>query len=342
MKGHQRAWRTCFRTPQHGAFNRYSIPILPIAALLILLTSAVAARAEELLLPLLRSQMGEEASAQKQVVEELRRLPTTQSLELVRINTNALRAASTQLSIPNLSTITLSKSYDNVTDPTNFTWYGTLTGIPGQATLVVHNNNVTGSIQDGATFYRIEPVGNGVHALIKVDRERFPPEAPPILEHREQRGDVPAAVITPHASKSDAPPSACAWSSHPNGPCPVGVLVAYTAAARKGVADIAGLIQLAVAQTNQSFKNSNINIKLYLSDSRDLEYSESGEHKSPEESLSWMTKIVTDFAKNSEVQNWRDTSGADVSGTDHRQGPQLLWSGLSRAQRVDGLRGGVL
>lgn len=85
MKGHQRAWRTCFRTPQHGAFNRYSIPILPIAALLILLTSAVAARAEELLLPLLRSQMGEEASAQKQVVEELRRLPTTQSLELVRM-----------------------------------------------------------------------------------------------------------------------------------------------------------------------------------------------------------------------------------------------------------------
>lgn len=174
MKEHQRAWRTSFRTPQHGAFNRYSIPILPIAALLILLTSAVAARAEELLLPLLRSQMGEEASAQKQVVEELRRLPTTQSLELVQINTNALRAASTQLSIPNLSTITLSKSYDNVTDPTNFTWYGTLTGIPGQATLVVHNNNVTGSIQDGATFYRIEPVGNGVHALIKVDRERFP------------------------------------------------------------------------------------------------------------------------------------------------------------------------
>ena len=87
MKEHQRAWRTSFRTPQHGAFNRYSIPILPIAALLILLTSAVAARAEELLLPLLRSQMGEEASAQKQVVEELRRLPTTQSLELVRINT---------------------------------------------------------------------------------------------------------------------------------------------------------------------------------------------------------------------------------------------------------------
>jgi hypothetical protein len=263
MKGHQRAWRTSFRTPQHGAFNRYSIPILPIAALLILLTSAVAARAEELLLPLLRNQMGEEASAQKQVVEELRRLPTTQSLELVRINTNALRAASTQLSIPNLSTITLSKSYDNV----------------------------TGSIQDGATFYRIEPVGNGVHALIKVDRERFPPEAPSILEHREQRGDVPAAVITPHASKSDAPPSACASSSQPNGPCPVGVLVAYTAAARKGAEDIAGLIQLAVAQTNQSFKNSNINIKLYLSDSRDLEYSESGKHESPEESLSWMTKI---------------------------------------------------
>ena len=67
-----------------------------------------------------------------------------------------------------------------------------------------------------------------------------------------------------------------------------------------------------MAQTNQSFKNSNINIKLYLSDSRDLEYSESGEHKNPEESLSWMTKIVTDFAKNSEVQNRRDTSGADV------------------------------
>ena len=179
-----------------------------------------------------------------------------------------------------------------------------------------------------------------MHALIKVDRERFPPEAPPILEHREQRGDVPAAVITPHASKSDAPPSACAWSSHPNGPCPVGVLVAYTAAARKGVADIAGLIQLAVAQTNQSFKNSNINIKLYLSDSRDLRIPNPERTKSPEESLSWMTKIVTDFAKTARCRIGGHT-GADVAGPSIDKDPNFCGLGY-RAERVDGLRGGVL
>ena len=60
---------------------------------------------------------------------------------------------------------------------------------------MVHDGNITGSIQDQDTLYRIEPVGNGVHALIKVD-QAVPPEHPPSFQQKERRGDIQAPPTT--------------------------------------------------------------------------------------------------------------------------------------------------
>ena len=156
---------------------------------------------------------------------------------------------------------------------------------------MVRNGNIMGSIQDQGTLYRIEPVGNGVHALIKVDQGRFPPEHPPSFQQQERRGDIRAP-----GGMNDAARDAL--------PVGIDVLVAYTTAARSAVADINATIQLAVAEANQSYINSGINIKLTLVDSFEVAYSESGKT---------FETILADFVANPTVQNRRNSSGADLA-----------------------------
>src|ERR1700730_18044370 len=156
---------------------------------------ASAAEAQELITPIPSIQL-RPTTDQSQAIEKIRQRPTSQSMDLVRVNVDALRGDTTRLSIPNTPALTLSKRSEDIRSPNDFTWYGTLSGVPGQATLVVHDGNITGSIQDQGTLYRIEPVGNGVHALIKVDQGRFPPEHPPSFQERERRGDIRGTTAT--------------------------------------------------------------------------------------------------------------------------------------------------
>jgi hypothetical protein len=258
---------------------------------LLFLTGASVAQGQELFTAIPSNQLRDATPAQTEAIERLRQRPTTQSLDLVQANVNALRGDTTQLSIPNSPLRTLSKRSEDIRSASDFTWHGTLSDVPGQATLVVHDGNITGSIQDQGTLYRIEPIGNGVHALIKVDQGRFPPEHPPSFQQKERRGDIQAPTTTRDPSRND-------------GPVGIDVLVAYTAAARTAVGDINATIQLAVAEANQSYVNSGINIKLALVDSFEVSYSETGKS---------FDTILADFVANATVQTRRDNSGADLA-----------------------------
>jgi hypothetical protein len=265
--------------------------VLLAISILLLLSAEAMAQIPELLTPVPANRLLAATPDQNQAIEKLRQRPTTQSLDLVQVDVGALRGDSMLLSIPNAPAVTLSKRSEDVRSPSDFTYYGALSGVPGQATLVVHDGNITGSIQDQGTLYRIEPVGNGVHALIKVDQRRFPPEHPPSFEEKERRGDIQAPPTTQDLATSDAPVG-------------IDVLVAYTTGARNAVSDINATIQLAVAEVNQSYLNSGINIKLRLVDSFEVGYSETGKT---------FRQILADFVANPTAQNRRNNSGADLA-----------------------------
>jgi len=267
----------------------WPVTLLSVLCTLLFLTSGAMAQAQELFTGAAR--LSEATPAQTQAIEKLRQRATTQSLDLVNVNIGALRGDATRFSIPNVPPFTMSKRNEDVRGPNDFTWYGTLTGLPGQATLVVRDGNITGSIQAESGLYRIEPVGNTMHALIKVDRSRFPPEHPPSMRQIERRGDI----------RLPAPLQDAGTRATPVG---IDVLVAYTTAARNAVADINATIQLAVAETNQSYVNSNINIKLTLVDSFEVAYSEAGKS---------FDTILSDFVANATVQSRRNSSGADLA-----------------------------
>ncbi|MEX6506703.1 M12 family metallo-peptidase [Jiella sp. M17.18] len=224
-------------------------------------------------------------------VAALRAQPTTQSLELVRINVDALRGDAVSLTMPGQKTVTLSRRSMETTGNNAFIWTGSLSAVPGTATLVMRDGNVTGTVQDGLDTYRIESVGDGLHALIKLDTSRFPPEEPPSFRAKEQerRGDVMPLGLP--AERQD-------------GPVGIDVMVAYTPAAKAAVADIIATIQLAVAEANQSYVNSGVNVKLKLVDTFQVNESEAGKS---------YDQILADFVANSDAKNHHASSGADLS-----------------------------
>lgn len=234
--------------------------------------------------------------SQARRIEQIRRQPTTDSLTIVRIDASALDGAGVRIQVGRLRSIDVDRTSTEVRSDTDFTWSGGLVGVQGNAILVAHDGNVTGSVRDGLDLYKIEPLGRGLHAIVKIDPSRFPPEHPPSFHETERHSPV---AIDP-ASMTDPGDDAIRTMA----PQVIDVLVAYTPAARSAVGDIRATIQLAMAETNQSYANSGVNIQLRLVDNFEVSYSESGK--------SYET-ILNDFAHMPTVLDRRDGSGADMS-----------------------------
>src|SRR5574341_1835846 len=114
-----------------------------------------------------------------QVLEYLKQLPTTKSFDLVRLNLDALQQPTVELNLRSDVRSTASMRKIDKRSETQFTWYGQLTDIPGDAILVVHGDAVEGTIRRGTDLYKVQSVGGGVYAVIQVDESKFPPEEPP-------------------------------------------------------------------------------------------------------------------------------------------------------------------
>jgi hypothetical protein len=250
---------------------------------------------QDLLTPIPNNQLVDATPAQSQSLEKLRRMPTTQTLNLVRINQAVLGGNRLRVSLPGDGAIDLARIGGERRNEREFSWLGRIIGTQGgSATLIVRNGEVTGSINSPRGLYRISSIGGGLHALVKVDIKKLPPEEPPSFHQKEhQRSHTGGTLdLGDQPSKSDS------------GPTQIDVLVAYTPAAKAAVSNIDATIALAIAEANQSYGNSNINIHLNLVDSFQVTYTESGKT---------FDKILSDFVGMTDVNQRRDQSAADLS-----------------------------
>ena len=263
-----------------------------IVVLLAFFTLSASAQPMPLFVPLSARDAADANPTRDAVVSKIRARPTTGVLTLGRLNVGALDAAGLSIALPDNRQASVNRSASDRIAPNATAWSGNVSGAAGQATLIVKDGNVTGTLRIDGDLYRVEPVGDGVHALFKVDEGRFPPEHPPSFQQIEKRPLPPAA---PASNRSDAKPA--------DGPVGLDVLVAYTSSASGAVTDIATTIQLAVAEANQSYVNSGINIKLNLVDTMAVTYAEAGKS---------FDTILADFVAMQPVRDRRDSSGADL------------------------------
>jgi peptidyl-Asp metalloendopeptidase len=221
----------------------------------------------------------------------LRNLPTTQDIQLVRVNTTPMKSADAlPVTIKQVS-FSIKESSRDFGDDNVGSWSGTAPRAADDSTLMVVNGaNVTASIQAADGLYRIQPLGNGLHAYVKVDTRKFPREHPPSFNENRDLQDIP-----PFPRKLESDKSITTIS----------VLVAYTPAVQNKVADVPSLVQLAFNEANQSYKNSNIHINLVpaLADPVLVSYTETGSQDT----------ALREFINMADVRRLRESNKANVA-----------------------------
>lgn len=222
------------------------------------------------------------ASATAQAEPVLGRLlsaPSTAAVQLVQVDADAVTQDDRQLQFELQGrTLTATQSRVETLEGGNRVWYGNLSGSPGlrarglsgvdplnSVILVRSADGVTGSIRSAGKLYRLRPLGDGRHALVEVDERRMP------AEHPSDYNLLPTIAMPENERIGIAAASS-------GSPATIRVLVVATnqAVAAYG-GDMQSLVQLAVAESNQGYTNSNVGITLQLAGYETTRYTESGD-----------------------------------------------------------------
>jgi hypothetical protein len=256
---------------------------------------ASAQKQQQLFTPVVGDKLFDATPIQTRLLEQIRSLPTTRSVQLVRINDSAFSSDALMLSLPQLPDRALLKTGGERGDSRNFT----LTAAPkverlGETTLVVRNGETTGSITSPRGLYRITPLGGGVHALVEVDSTKFPKDEPEGFGLRDSQRvqSRPPTMQSPAGRKADSAQTE------------ITLLVAYTPATKAAVSDIDATIALAVLESNQAYQHSKVNIHLNLVDGFQTSYNEKGKK---------FEDILSDFVASSDVKTHRYHARADLA-----------------------------
>ena len=149
---------------------------------------------------------------------------------------------------------------------------GEIADDPKNSVIIVRNGDkLTGTIRSNGELYSLRPLRSGGHALVRVDEAKMPADHPAVEYKRifEQATNARLRSLRDTDAVEAAPGIAKANAV-------IRVLVAHTPSARNAVGDITGLINLAVAETNQGYTNSGVAITLQLASTVAVTYTESG------------------------------------------------------------------
>lgn len=147
----------------------------------------------------------------------------------------------------------------------DYSWFGGDPASDSNSIMVVQGADIAGTIREKGKLYQIRPVGDGTQAVIEVDESLLldhPPGPLPIapqaaldiqLLRSVNAGSKPA---TSRIFLTESPPSCPAVPAAAAPTSVIRMVVAYTPAAAAQAGNIGALIQLAIDETNQAYRNS--------------------------------------------------------------------------------------
>jgi Metallo-peptidase family M12 len=201
-------------------------------------------------------------------------------------------------------------------DERGCTWHG-IVAETGESALLMrwHDGRITGLVGYKGRIYTVASLGAQLHAVVEMDPRQMPPDhaaAKPTADPRaDLRPDAPAKVAV-----AATPPAVAAFPDAEREALEakksvIDVMLLYTKkTASRYVRDPRDLLEMAIEQSNDSFRNSGLgNISLRLVHTEAIDYDESdGDHF---EHLYRMVDGVGPFAR---VRQLRNDKKADIVG----------------------------
>lgn len=215
-----------------------------------------------------------------------------------------------------------------------YAWKGTVQAGPGKKTEIgdvtlIHGEDgeITGTIRIEGEYYRVRPLGSGLHALVEQDESKYGKGGNSPL-HEGGSMSTSSSESTDSALSSSASERACTASTELNAfrqtssavgentvgldvksqesaPCPqynIDVLAVYTSDAADG-RNIDGIINTAIQESNDAYNSSNAySVSLNLAHSQQIGFNTSQDIGDDKDRL----------LGNTEVQSLRDQFDADV------------------------------
>jgi hypothetical protein len=239
-------------------------------------------------------------AAGDRVAEALQRDASVVSLQFVHADARQVVADTKTLSFDIAAGrhLTLLRTFSQANPDGTLVWEGALVDSSMRATkmapaaddldplnnaIVVRNGDrLTGSLRIAGKLWRIAPLANGTHAIVEVDEARMPPDHPaghvprPVaalddlsleelratraasVDSRSGRvGPLPAGSIVPHRPAPSVNPEPAEATT-------IRAMVVVTAAAAAASGDTTGMVNLAIAETNQGYRVSRVDIHMEL------------------------------------------------------------------------------
>jgi peptidyl-Asp metalloendopeptidase len=258
-----------------------SFPVVAGMAGLLLAGAATAAGK-----PLFTAGNSQADARNERVLERLLANPSTRDLKLVNVDATASDGAQIELLVGGRR-ITADRSRSERTTTGSDVWYGRVqhsrtTGYAPRETsadplndvvLVRRGNQITGTVRVDGQLYRIRPLPSGATAVIEVDENRLPADHP----EDAYRAIFDAAVRDKVSAQGKPCRTNCGGPIDPGPTQTIRVMVVATddAIAAYG-GDMQALVELAVAESNQGYLNSNIGINMVLANYSTTTYATAG------------------------------------------------------------------
>ncbi|WP_448549523.1 M12 family metallo-peptidase [Thalassotalea fusca] len=263
----------------------------------------------------INSKMPEHAQAnawgKDKVLNKMAAKAHARAIELVELDAQSIQTNSDEIGFTiNGIAYTLVKKSAKQTGNGTIIWSGNILETAGNidkldprnsVTLVRNNQKVTANIRLEGELYQLRPLAGAGHAFIAVDESQMPADHPAEYDQMadNSRGDK-AGKGKPGGGDPGTPPD-------PGPSETLRIMVHYTPAAASASGDINGLIDLAIAETNQGYVNSGITLSVELAGKYEINYSETGNFSTDLGHYRNTSDGVMDS-----IHNTRDQVNADV------------------------------
>jgi hypothetical protein len=237
-----------------------------IAALALTATSAHAAA---LFSPLDDDSAFQKAAAFDTAFQAIAQDPATASLTVVKANADLVsnKASSIALNLGPGLDLRAQRVSSYTTESGSLVWSGVILD-PGSKGLSFDPINTVMMVKDGDTitanvhyngeWLAIRPLKTGTHAIVSMDVTRMPADHP--AEYR----DLPVIKMPAQRANLDKANTI------------IRVMVNWTSSAASASGNISALVDLAVAEANQSYTNSGVQITMQLASKSLVTYTQSG------------------------------------------------------------------
>src|SRR5262245_22830515 len=246
---------------------------------------------------------------QQAVLDKIARSPETVNVSVVG---QSARARAEQngysrftLPLDGGKEVVLVRTQPTIKTERGFTWRGEVEGTGERALLMLWDDgHLSGFFGHEGRVFMVSHAGGEIHSMAEIDPAKMPPDHAPTPEsERAARAAPPEPKVAPFAEPDRLALEAKAVT--------IDVMMLYTKnAAAQYIGDPADLLELAIEQANDTFRNSGVgNIRLRLVHSGAVDYDEAdGDH------FTHLYRLVDGEGIFRNVRKLRNEKRADIVG----------------------------